>query len=89
MAIKSGFSKAIAGSIVAGALTLTSLVGSVASADGNVDGRDFLMWQRQLGPSARVIGGDDLNDWQSNYGVGASSSSIQPEPEYRYVPVRR
>jgi hypothetical protein len=44
--------------------------------DGDVDGRDFLTWQRK--PS---IG--DLADWQANYGVGATvglSSSEVPEP---------
>jgi hypothetical protein len=35
--------------------------------DGDVDGRDFLTWQRN--PS---IG--DLADWQANYGVGALSA---------------
>jgi hypothetical protein len=107
---KFGFSKAIAGSIVAGALTLTSLVGGVASADGDTDGRDFLTWQRSYGATASAssdgdvdgrdflvwqrntggsVGGSDLADWQANYGVGASASTVEPDPEYRYVPVRR
>jgi hypothetical protein len=44
--------------------------------DGDVDGRDFLLWQRN--PSV-----GDLADWQANYGVGATaglSSSVVPEP---------
>jgi Tol biopolymer transport system component len=43
--------------------------------DGDVDGRDFLIWQRN--PS---IG--DLADWQTNYGVGAltAASTAVPEP---------
>jgi hypothetical protein len=44
--------------------------------DGDVDGRDFLAWQRN--PTLDV-----LPDWQSNYGVGTASSSnasIVPEP---------
>jgi hypothetical protein len=42
--------------------------------DGDVDGRDFLVWQRN--PS---IG--NLSDWQTSYGVGAFSASIAvPEP---------
>jgi hypothetical protein len=43
-------------------------------ADGDVDGRDFLAWQRN--PSV-----GDLADWQNNYGVGelASGAAI-PEP---------
>jgi hypothetical protein len=42
--------------------------------DGDVDGRDFLVWQRN--PSV-----GDLADWQSNYGAGtlAAATSV-PEP---------
>jgi hypothetical protein len=43
--------------------------------DGDVDGRDFLVWQRN--PSV-----GDLADWQSNYGVGSltANSTAVPEP---------
>lgn len=42
--------------------------------DGDVDGRDFLLWQRN--PS---IG--DLADWQDNYGLGTSvATATIPEP---------
>jgi hypothetical protein len=43
--------------------------------DGDVDGRDFLAWQRN--PS-----GGDLADWQNNYGVGGviAASTAVPEP---------
>jgi hypothetical protein len=44
--------------------------------DGDVDGRDFLVWQRN--PSV-----GDLADWQGSFGVGATvglSSSEVPEP---------
>jgi hypothetical protein len=42
--------------------------------DGDVDGRDFLVWQRN--PSV-----GDLADWQTNYGVGSlASSRAIPEP---------
>lgn len=44
--------------------------------DGNVDGKDFLLWQRDPG-----IG--SLADWEANYGVVASlatSSTAVPEP---------
>jgi hypothetical protein len=44
--------------------------------DGNIDGRDFLLWQRDTN-----VG--DLADWQANYGAGATaglSSSVVPEP---------
>ncbi len=42
---------------------------SAASSDGQVDGRDFLTWQRNVGPSASA-GGSDLATWQANYGTG-------------------
>jgi hypothetical protein len=42
--------------------------------DGDVDGRDFLVWQRN--PS---IG--NLGDWQTNYGIGGLAAvSAVPEP---------
>jgi hypothetical protein len=43
--------------------------------DGNVDGRDFLIWQRN--PS---IG--NLSDWQGNYGAGplTAANTAVPEP---------
>jgi hypothetical protein len=42
--------------------------------DGDVDGRDFLVWQRS--PS---IG--SLSDWQNNYGAGALSARVTSVPE--------
>jgi hypothetical protein len=42
--------------------------------DGNVDGRDFLLWQRDTN-----IG--NLTDWQSNYGTGGLAAiAVVPEP---------
>ncbi|TWU27735.1 hypothetical protein [Bythopirellula polymerisocia] len=42
--------------------------------DGDVDGADFLVWQRN--PSV-----GDLADWQANYGMPASTSALAvPEP---------
>jgi hypothetical protein len=43
--------------------------------DGDVDGRDFLVWQRNTN-----VG--DLADWQNNYGTGAltANSVAVPEP---------
>jgi hypothetical protein len=38
--------------------------------DGDVDGRDFLAWQR--GESAAPLSSTDLTDWQGNYGEVAS-----------------
>jgi hypothetical protein len=58
----------------------TTQIGDLAPAgdfdlDGDVDGRDFLVWQRNP-----AVG--DLGDWQTNYGVGAlfSNSMVVPEP---------
>jgi hypothetical protein len=47
--------------------------------DGDVDGHDFLVWQRGSSPDPLSAG--DLTLWQSNYGVGglAAVSSV-PEP---------
>lgn len=42
--------------------------------DGDVDGRDFLVWQRN--PSV-----DDLSDWQTNYGVGSFNTANVAVPE--------
>jgi CubicO group peptidase (beta-lactamase class C family) len=44
--------------------------------DGDVDGRDLLVWQRDI-----TVG--DLADWQQNYGMGGTaglSRSVVPEP---------
>jgi hypothetical protein len=41
--------------------------------DGDVDGRDFLIWQRNP-----AVG--DLSDWQANYGVGALSALFGGPP---------
>ena len=48
--------------------------------DGDVDGRDFLLWQRGGSPSP--LSGSDLADWQGNYGVGplTAASVAVPEP---------
>jgi autotransporter family porin len=40
--------------------------------DGDVDGRDFLTWQRGNSPSP--LSTSDLTDWQANYGAGALSA---------------
>jgi T5SS/PEP-CTERM-associated repeat protein/autotransporter-associated beta strand protein len=61
-----------------GLLQVTSFAGTPGDfdADGDVDGRDFLIWQRNP-----AVG--DLGDWQANYRVGTTtglSSSAVPEP---------
>jgi len=47
-------------------------------ADGDVDGRDFLVWQRGAGTLYQA---DDLADWQENYGM-----SLAPLAELQTVP---
>jgi hypothetical protein len=48
--------------------------------DGDVDGRDFLKWQR--GESPNQLSASDLSAWQGNYGAGgAISSSLATVPE--------
>lgn len=48
--------------------------------DGDVDGRDFLMWQR--GESSNPLSPSDLDEWLSHYGISSqlSGSTIVPEP---------
>src|SRR5690606_18801513 len=40
--------------------------------DGNVDGRDFLAWQR--GTSTTPLSSQDLPAWQENYGSGEDAA---------------
>jgi hypothetical protein len=48
--------------------------------DGDVDGRDFLVWQR--GGSPNPLSPADLAAWKANFGAGgaASAASAVPEP---------
>ena len=50
--------------------------------DGDVDGGDFLIWQR--GESPNPLSSSDLDDWQANFGYVAGSitpaSTTVPEP---------
>jgi hypothetical protein len=47
--------------------------------DGDVDGRDFLAWQRGNSPTPFSSG--DLNDWRDAYGGGALAAiNTIPEP---------
>lgn len=54
--------------------------------DGDVDGRDFLRWQRGMSPNGTPgvsVSASDLALWQANYGTGGLSSlstSSVPEP---------
>jgi hypothetical protein len=51
--------------------------------DDDVDGRDFLLWQRGLSTTAPLDAGD-LQDWQDNYGTGTggplTAVTAVPEP---------
>lgn len=51
--------------------------------DGDVDGDDFLLWQR--GGSPNPLSADDLSDWEANYGISsnnplAAANQAVPEP---------
>jgi hypothetical protein len=48
--------------------------------DGDVDGQDFLVWQRGGSPSGPTAG--DLAEWQRDYGKGTltANSVVVPEP---------
>lgn len=45
--------------------------------DGDVDGNDFVVWQRGVGTAYDA---SDLADWRSNYGSGGGGISSVPEP---------
>lgn len=47
--------------------------------DGNVDGRDFLEWQRGNSPSP--LSDTDLQAWRTNFGEGAPLASFTAVPE--------
>ncbi len=47
--------------------------------DGDVDGNDFLLWQRGESPSQ--LSATDLTAWQTNYGAGAGLVATQAVPE--------
>jgi hypothetical protein len=47
--------------------------------DGDVDGRDFLRWQRKQSPNNGSA--QDLQDWQTNYGYNGSLVAAQVVPE--------
>ena len=43
--------------------------GSAVDGDSDVDGRDYLVWQRGGSPAES----DDYNQWRTNFGAGAST----------------
>jgi fibronectin-binding autotransporter adhesin len=71
-----------------GLLNVVTFVPPVATAgdfdlDGDVDGRDFLIWQRGGSPGG-VGNATDLTNWQTNYGTGTgpltAATTAVPEP---------
>lgn len=57
--------------------TGTTLPGDF-NGDGEVDGDDFLQWQR--GETDPPLDSDDLQDWRSNYGTPPATVRAVPEP---------
>jgi hypothetical protein len=47
--------------------------------DGNVDGRDFLLWQR--GETSPPLSADSLAEWQTNYGLPSQNNLTAAVPE--------
>lgn len=48
--------------------------------DGDVDGRDFLIWQRG-GSTTGPLNTTDLSDWQTNYGNSGPLTEVTSVPE--------
>ena len=61
------------------ALELTFAAPGDFDNDGDVDGRDFLRWQRGGSPNPRSAG--DLAAWQTNYGAGGLVAATVAVPE--------
>jgi hypothetical protein len=57
--------------------------------DGDVDGADFLVWQRTLGSAARAADADgnglveaaDLKVWRNHFGQTIAQTATHPVPE--------
>jgi hypothetical protein len=66
--------------VTSGELSVIAALAGDFDVDGDVDGRDFLAWQR--GESPNPLSGSDLADWQANYGAGSlvASNVTVPEP---------
>ena len=70
------------GSFLEGQIVASRSLGAAGDfdGDGDVDGSDFLAWQRGFGTTFTA---QDLLDWQTNFGgalLATSSSSAVPEP---------
>lgn len=71
LSFKFGFTT---GALLTGGVTyMSSPSGGDFDGDGDVDGRDFLVWQRNSS-----IG--SLADWKTNYGTGSLAAVAVPEP---------
>ncbi len=69
---------------VSGTSVLLNVLGSAGlpgdfDADGDVDGADFLVWQR--GGSPNGASAEDLNTWRANFGDVASVAATTSVPE--------
>jgi hypothetical protein len=65
-------------SVVLKVLGSTGLQGDF-DGDNDVDGRDFLVWQR--GGSPNPLSPGNLNDWRMNFGAGGATSAAHAVPE--------
>jgi len=68
-------------------LTFTSALVVPGDFDGDVDGADFLLWQR--GGLPNPISPSDLAAWETNYSTGSivAASSAVPEPSAVFLAV--
>jgi hypothetical protein len=49
--------------------------------DGDVDGRDFLIWQRGGSSPGGPLSTSDLQDWQNNYPTSSGLAAVMAVPE--------
>jgi hypothetical protein len=77
-----GFSRVVGGRIDIGAFEFQPIetIPGNYDEDEDVDGRDFLAWQR--GESPDPLSSEDLELWQAEYGTGGLSSIHNDWPQY-------
>ena len=73
-----GFDRVVGGRIDIGAFEVqgTATLAGDFDGDGDIDGRDFLAWQR--GQSPTPLSSGDLSDWHENYGSSGLSAVSAP-----------
>ncbi len=76
-----GTGKVFNPSVYLGAIELPMGTPGDFDLDGDVDGQDFLMWQRGESPGGNAVGSTDLADWQANYGIGPLQANVTSVPE--------